>query len=240
MMFVLTFRLNVDIHPGSITERLKEVEKHLYGHLSYFFTLELCVPHQPRPAAKIKTHLTQAIVHRKGIAIALNASLTAQHLIDARSQCQRCIFNRVMFVDLPITFDYNIQNNTGMLAYLLEHVIEKSQSGINMTNAVSSKIERYTDICFLSGALHGCSLLPCKKKLGNTVPIGRSQHTDVLQSFFLQHLGRRLQQNSLTFQFFSQFHIRGAVAYDKATSKIIHIGVQIVYKYAMKCNTIII
>ena len=53
MVCVRSLGMDIQIHPGGITERLEEMQKHLGRHISYFLPIENCIPYQPRPAAKI-------------------------------------------------------------------------------------------------------------------------------------------------------------------------------------------
>ena len=54
MMFIRTFRLNIQIHTSRITERLKKMVEHLGRHIADLLTVESCIPHQPRPSPEIE------------------------------------------------------------------------------------------------------------------------------------------------------------------------------------------
>ena len=82
VMLVLAFGTNVEIHLGSITETLEEMQEHLRRHLSYLLTMELSIPYQPRTTTKIEGDTTQAVIHRQTISITFNTALVTQRLQD--------------------------------------------------------------------------------------------------------------------------------------------------------------
>jgi len=65
VMLILPLRLDVQVHTGSITEALEEVQEHFCRHLPYPFPMEISIPHQPGAPAEVKGDAAQAIVHRQ-------------------------------------------------------------------------------------------------------------------------------------------------------------------------------
>ena len=78
VMLVLAFSTNVEIHLGSITETLEEMEKHLGRHLTNALTMELGIPDEPGTTAEVETNAAQAIIHRQSITIAFDAAFVTE------------------------------------------------------------------------------------------------------------------------------------------------------------------
>ena len=102
MMLILPLSLNVQVHPGSVAETLEKMEKHLGRHIAHLLTMKLSLPNQPRPAAEIKRHLTQAVIHRQDKAIPANAALVTKTTKQAFAQRKGCVLHRMVFVDFKI------------------------------------------------------------------------------------------------------------------------------------------
>ena len=76
----------------------------------------------------------------------------------------------MVFINFEVSDSLDPKVHHSMLCYLLEHVIEKSQSSINVTSATPVKIKRYFDICFLGGSLYSSVTLTCEEEFRNLVP----------------------------------------------------------------------
>ena len=113
------------------------MQEHFRRHLSYFLALERGIPYQPGTSSKIQTYLTQTIVHRQCIPVTFYAALAAQCLIQALTQSEGGILYRMMLVYLQITFYVNGQIHAAMLAYLFQHMIKETKSGMNITMTVT-------------------------------------------------------------------------------------------------------
>ena len=65
------------------------------------------------------------------------AALAAQCLIQALTQSEGGILYRMMLVYFQITFYVNGQIHAAMLAYLFQHMIKETKSGMNITMTVT-------------------------------------------------------------------------------------------------------
>ena len=108
VVLVLTFCLDVQIHRCAIGQTLEEVQKHFCWHLANFLAMELGIPHQPRPSAKVEGNLTKAIIHRQAIAITLYATLVAKSFADTFAQSQRHIFDCMMLINLEVAITTDV------------------------------------------------------------------------------------------------------------------------------------
>ena len=171
MMFILSLCLDIQIHQSRIAQRLKEMEEHLGRHFANLFALKLRIPHQPGTATKIETDLAEAIIHRQGIAVTLDAPLTAQRLIEALAQRQTGVFNRVVLIDVEVAFHLNLQVDVTMFCNLLQHVIKEAQSGGDLAFARSIQVKRHMDIGLTRGTTHLRVAFAGKDKLAHLIPV---------------------------------------------------------------------
>ena len=70
-----------------------------------------------------------------------------------------------------------------MLAYLLQHVVEESQSGGDIALSASVQIYLYIYIRFFGGSTHLSHTLAGKEELGNLVSILGGEGTICFQAF---------------------------------------------------------
>lgn len=170
VVFIVATGLDVQIHQGGIAQTLEEMEKHFGWHAANVFAMELGIPNQPGAASEIEHHLTETVVHRQGEAVALNAALVTESLTQTFSQSQSGVFDGVVLVYLQIAAYLNIQIELSVAGYLLEHVIEETDAGINMATAMTVEIDAHPDIGLGSGAGYLGNALTGKKQFGNLIP----------------------------------------------------------------------
>src|SRR5687768_16071606 len=99
--------------------------KHLCWHFSDLFAFEFCFPYKPGPATKVNCYLRKTIIHWKTKSITFDPTLVTQRFQKCFTQCKCCIFNRVMFVNMKITFHANRKIYVPMTSKLIKHVIEE-------------------------------------------------------------------------------------------------------------------
>jgi len=98
MVLIVPFRPNVQVDEGGVTQTLEEMQEHFRRHLTDFLTMKLRVPDQPGTAAEVDRHLTETVVHRQAIAVALNSPFVAQGFADAFAQGNGSILDGVVLV----------------------------------------------------------------------------------------------------------------------------------------------
>ena len=162
VMLILTFSLDVEIHASAVRKALEEMHEHLSRHLTYPLAMKLRVPNQPWASSKIQCHLTQAIIHGETIAIALYSTFVTQCLHDAFSQCEPCVFNGMMFIHIKISIAADIEVHHTMLGYLLQHVIEKSQTRLDITFPIAIQIDAYMNVSLFGSTSNLEGTLTCK------------------------------------------------------------------------------
>ena len=96
--------------------------------------------------------------------------LVAQSLQYALAQSDGCILDGVVLVNLQIALGVHRQVYHAVLAYLLKHVVEESQTCADVALARSVKIHLHPDVSLLSGSLHLGRALACKQQFGYLGP----------------------------------------------------------------------
>ena len=170
MVLVVAVRLYIEVHHGSIAQALEEMEEHLRRHVAHPFAMEVGMPLQPRATAEVECHRTQTIVHRQGVAVALNATLAAQCLQQTGAQCEGRVFYRVVLVYLEVALGMDGQVDISMFAYLFQHMVEEAQAGLHI--GLAATIERHThvDIGLMRHAMRLGRTLLANEQFGHLVP----------------------------------------------------------------------
>ena len=140
MMLINSLSFNVYVSLSSVCKGFKKVIKHFRWHLTYHFSCKFCFPNQPRSSAKIQSHLSQRIVHGQREAIALYPFFISQCLGKTFSQCNCSIFDGMVLVNFQVTCGFNVQIHPTVTGNLIQHMIKKSNSSINLTFSRSIQI----------------------------------------------------------------------------------------------------
>ena len=99
--------------------------------------------------------------------------------------------------------DVELAKNLGCRAiYLLQHVIEETQSGMDVAGTVTIQIQRHENIRFLGRAVYFRFPFSGKKEFGNFIPIFRNKGAYLFQTFAsgCSTFGFRFQQRSIILQ----------------------------------------
>ena len=70
------------------------------------------------------------------------------------------------------------QVQTAMLAYLFQHVIEETQSGMDVAGTVTIQIQRHENVRFLCCTAYFRFPFSGKKEFGYPIPISSCKNTD--------------------------------------------------------------
>src|SRR4026208_1823896 len=104
------------------------MEEHFRWHLSYFFSREFCIPHDPVATTKIDKHFGIGVVHWQSKPIPFDPLLIRQRFCKCLTKCNTGVFNGVMFVNLQIPFCLYGEIYFSMSCYLFQHVIKESKT----------------------------------------------------------------------------------------------------------------
>ena len=94
---------------------------------------------QTRPAGAVQHHSGKRFVQRYiSVTITADPALVAQRLVNRLAQGNANILDRVMGVDVQIALCFDVQIDQTVTSDLVEHVVEKRQSGgkLGITRAV--------------------------------------------------------------------------------------------------------
>src|SRR5574344_1122839 len=145
MVLVSSFRLDVQVHLSRVAQTLEEMQEHLRRHFAHFFPVELCIPYQPGSSSEVERHLAQTVVHRQTVTVSFYTALVAQCLQYTVAQGDGCVFYRMVLVHLQVALRVYGQVHHPVFAYLFEHVVEKSQSGCDVTLSGTVQIDFHID-----------------------------------------------------------------------------------------------
>ena len=171
VVLILALSLDVEVHLCCIAQALEEMLEHLRWHFSHLLTMELSIPNQPWSATEVKCHLSKAIVHRQTIAITFDASFVAQGLQEAFTQGDARVLDSMMFVHVEVALGVNRQVHHAVLAYLLQHVVEESQTSGDVTLARTIQVHLDIDVGLLGGSLHFGDTVTSEEYLCYLVPV---------------------------------------------------------------------
>ena len=170
VVFVLPFRLHVQVHPRCIAQTLEEMQEHLGGHFPYPFTVKLSLPYQPGASTEVECHLAETVVHRQAVAVAFNATLVAQSLEQTLTQGQCRVLNGVVLIDMKVPLAGHREVYVAVLGYLLQHVVEETQSRGDVTLAVTVEVHTDEDVRLAGSAPHLSLAFSSKDRLSYFIP----------------------------------------------------------------------
>src|SRR5665648_1157079 len=133
------------------------MKEHLGWHFTHLFPSEFSVPNYPRATAKVEGNLCQTIVHWQTIAVTFHSAFISKGKPECFSEGKTSIFNGMVFVNFQIPIHLNSQIHSGMTGNLVEHVVKKSQPGMNVSFPCSVQIQFNLYFCFFGIANNHCS-----------------------------------------------------------------------------------
>ena len=93
--------------------------------------VKLHVEDERRPAGEVDGDLGQALVHRDdGPAVAVDAALVAEGLLEGLAEDDADVFDGVVGVDLQIALGLDLQIDQAVAAEQVEHVVEEPDAGV--------------------------------------------------------------------------------------------------------------
>ena len=148
MMIVCSVQyLDVQVHAGCIADRIEKLSGHLCIHISKTFCGKFTVKVQIRATGQIDTAKYQCLVHGKNHAsITANPCFIAQCFFNSRPQYDSGIFDRVMAVHIQIAVYGKIQIKESMTCKSIQHMVKKSDAGIQAGFSGSVQIQTHRDL----------------------------------------------------------------------------------------------
>src|ERR1700733_10454015 len=135
-------RFNVQRDPGVAGEGLEKFAHELRIEIADLLRRKLGPEDEERPARYIERNPGQRFVHwQEAIGIAGQASLVAERLRQRLAERDAHILDRVMIVDMAVALSPNFDIDKGMARQLIEHMIEETNAGCNISKARPIEIE---------------------------------------------------------------------------------------------------
>src|SRR4051812_351982 len=139
----------IDVQRGQsvIHEALKELVYQVYVELSDQRTREIDAELQTRTARQVNHYPCQGFIQRNvSVTVAANADFVSQRLGDRLPQCNTHILDRVMRIDLQVSGGDDIQVQHAVARDLIQHVVEKPDTGLERRLAGAVQIDLDTDL----------------------------------------------------------------------------------------------
>jgi hypothetical protein len=141
-----------------IGESLEELVDQVDVELANTRTQELDPVLDPGTAGEINNHARQRFVQwHIGVAVAHDALLVAKRLFESLSERDAYVFDRMVIIDVQIAAGADVEIECAVACDLLEHVLEKRDSGIKIRFSSPIEIERDADPGFQRVAIYGCT-----------------------------------------------------------------------------------
>ena len=156
MVCIVAAHRQVQVCTQRLAQRTKEVRHQFGRHLTHALAREIAVEHEVRATGQVQPRVRRAFVHRQRKAIAADATLVAECLLQGLAQRQRTILDGVVLVDMRVAVAVEFQRKAAVLADLLQHVIEETQPGAHPRLGHAIQIDPDGDAGLFRVAHHGC------------------------------------------------------------------------------------
>ena len=130
MVIILAIEVfDVETHAAISGEGLKELFKELGIHVADLVTLKLDLPDKVRPFAEVHGGAAERLVHGQiGMSVACNPSKIAQRVLNGLPNHDPRIFDRMVTINVEITFRFYGLFDKGMATKRVQHMVEKADS----------------------------------------------------------------------------------------------------------------
>src|SRR5262245_16061764 len=125
---------------------------------------------EKRSPAEIDGHFGIRFVHRQQEAVALNAALVAERLLERLPERQRNVLDGVVLVDVEIARALHVELEAAVLAELLEHVVEEAEARFRARLGLAVEVDADADVGFLRASMHGGGPRPIDERMRNGLP----------------------------------------------------------------------
>ena len=156
--------VDVQRHLGVVGEALEELVHQVDVELADQRARELDVVFQAGPPGEVDHRARQRLVQRHvGVAVAADARLVADRLVERLPKGDADVLHRVVGVDVQVAFRLDVEVEHAVARDLLEHVLEERQAGGEPRRALAVQVEPHPDLRFLGaarylgGAVHSAS-----------------------------------------------------------------------------------
>src|ERR1700733_4567015 len=148
VMCVLPAHRQMQRRAEALCQGAKEVRHQLAGQLADLFAAEVTLEHEVGAAGQVDRDLRLALIHRQQKTVAADPGLVAERLAQRLADGQRAILDRVMLIDVQIPAAAQLQLKAAVPGELLEHVIEESDAGLDVTAGRTVELELQLDVGF--------------------------------------------------------------------------------------------
>ncbi len=187
MMVVFAIKVfDVQRNAGILRERLEPLAEQFGIHFADFGSRKFSLPDQEGAARHVDRDPRQRFVHGQlHVAIADDAGLVPQRLGDGLTKHDAGIFGGVVEIDVKIALRPQHDVDQTMAGQLLQHMVKKTDAGLNVIGAGAVEIDGRRDLGFLG--LAGDRRLAFQR----SSPVGRIGGTVAALGKWMSRLVRR-------------------------------------------------
>ncbi len=133
-------------HRGMVDEALEKLMEQVDIELADAGAGEIDVIFQTGPAGEIYHHAGQRFIERHvGLAVTAQTLFVAERPGKGLTQGDADVLDAVMVVDMPVAAGNDLQIDETMTGYLVEHVVEKPDAGVELGDARTVKVKTNDD-----------------------------------------------------------------------------------------------
>ncbi len=189
--------IDVQSHLRMIDETLKEFMRKIDIEAADHRTFERNVEFEPGAAGKIHDYPRERFIQWNiGVAIAAYAFLVADGFGKRLTQRDADILDRVMRIDMQVALGADVEIDQPVARNLVQHMIEKGNTGIQLLLASAVEVDRYPDLglagiaddfCCACHGLRGSGIQAGFERCQELLILGRGAHGDP-QAVFQQSM----------------------------------------------------
>jgi hypothetical protein len=147
----------MQVKTGFVGQAFEEVGDQAGAQLADFWRVEMAVKDKVAPPANINSHQSQRFIHRHNSAAhAGDTAPVSQRLLQSASQNNTHILNRMVFINVQVAHGLNGQVKASMAGQSVQHVVKKTDAGLDFGLASAVKVEGQGYIGFIGLAANRC------------------------------------------------------------------------------------
>src|SRR5258708_24548426 len=131
---------------------------------------ELALEDEVGPAAKVERYLRLRLIHRQHEAVAADAALVADGLLERGAEGEAHVLDRVVLVDLKVALALDGEADAGVLRDLLQHMVEKADAGSQLRRRSLVQVHRDGNFGLLGVAHDGRTSWRINEQAGDFRP----------------------------------------------------------------------
>ena len=122
-----------------------------------------------------------AFIHGHDKPVTANTELAAESLSQCVAKADCCVLDRVVIIDVEISFAREFQTEAAVLRNLLQHVIVETNAGMDSDRLRTVQIHAYLDVSLICPPANGRCPLRITQQVNNAWPCRRTFACEIKQ-----------------------------------------------------------